>query len=191
MPPAIENEAKSVYSTLATGKEDLPKLTLPKDRGYSGPHVRNELAGEVIRAALKDPNYMKTAAPKTFDWLADLFAKHPHLGIRLNSLGAATVAALGAMGQKDESEAAETPSEEASQTSSLRGAGPLAGPFAPAKSADEPTKKSANGLIELRKALYRRGLHVQIPKNENIRNLVRALVNLDSRKKSQFYGGPR
>lgn len=191
MPPAVEKEAQSVYSTLATGKENLPKLTLPTDHNYSGPDIRNELVGEVIRAALYNPNFMKTDAPKTYEWLADLFVKNPHLGVRLNSLGAATVVALGAMGQKDKSEAAETPSERDSQTSYFRGAGPLGEPFAPVKSADEPTKKSANALVELKKALYRRGLHVQTPKNENDKNLVRALVNLHTRKKSQFYGGSR
>jgi hypothetical protein len=150
--------------------------------------VRNELAGEVIRAALKNPNFMKSVAPQAYDWAADLLAK---LGIRLNSLGAATVAALGAMGQKDESEAAETPREKNSQASSLRGAGPLAGSPVPLGPASETAKKGANSRTELVKVLSRRGLHSQAPKNEKFRDLVRVLLDLETKQKSRFYGGPR
>lgn len=95
------------------------------------------------------------------------------------------------MGQSDESEAAETPSEEDSQASSLRGAGLPAGPSIHFGLIDETTKEGADSLAELRKALYQRGLPVQTPKNESRRDLVRALVDLKTRQRSRFYGGPR
>jgi hypothetical protein len=64
LPPQVRKELESVYSTLATGKENLPKLTLPADRDYSGPKIRDEIAAEGFRATLKDHNCMKTRPPK-------------------------------------------------------------------------------------------------------------------------------
>lgn len=166
MPPEVLKEAEFVYSTLATGKENLPKLTLPTGRDYGAPEAEDELMAEVTRAALSDPNYMKTVAPKTYDWLADLFANY---GIRLNGLGGATVAALWGMGQEDESLAAETAPEEGTEAS----------------------QNGTNGRIEVAKALYRHGLHARVPKDKNLGDLTRALINLDAGQKSRFYGGPR
>ncbi len=77
VPPSVWEELESVYSTLATGKENLPTLTGPANRGYNGPAIRDELVAEGVRASLADPNYMKTVAPKAYDWIADLLAKNP------------------------------------------------------------------------------------------------------------------
>jgi hypothetical protein len=95
------------------------------------------------------------------------------------------------MGQRNESEATEAPEEQDSPTTSLRGTGPLPGPSTAFELADEATKEGANGRTELVKALSRRGLHTQAPKNGKFRGLVRALVDLETKQKSQFYGGQR
>lgn len=86
-----------MYSTLATGKENLAKLALPSDPdrgGYTGRKIDDELVAEAFYAAAIDPNYVKTVAPKTYEWLAKLVEDNPDVNkwIHFNSFGAAPLA---------------------------------------------------------------------------------------------------
>lgn len=179
VPPRVEGQLKSVYHRLATKDENLPTLTGPADRGYSGPQTRDELVAEGIRASLAEPNFMKTDYPEAYDWVSDLLAKTPDLGVRANSVGATIAATLGAMGVRNESEASEVPVSE------------VRGPSIPSGQAGDATKAGAYGLSKVTNAISQRGLGFPRPRNEKFRGLVRALVDLEARKKTQLYGGPR
>ena len=60
----------------------------PEDFGYGGSQVAREYMAEAIRAAMTNPNYMKTVTPKTYETIADFFSAHPLWSkhIQFNSL---------------------------------------------------------------------------------------------------------
>jgi hypothetical protein len=96
------------------------------------------------------------------------------------------------MGQSDESNAAEAPQRNTETNFLGRGIGRLPGPSAPLGLASEATKADVNGLTNLAKMLSQRTLYPQSPKNEKFRDIARAIVDLETkRKKPQLYGGPR
>ena len=131
--PEMLEEANRNYSTLATGDEYRKTLVLPPSRGgYTGAKIEHELIAEAFRAALTNPNYMKTVAPKIYATLRKWVKSKPELAklIQLNSLGATAVAAaLGTTGRSDEANAAEVPPERNSQTNFPRGIGPASRPI--------------------------------------------------------------
>jgi hypothetical protein len=83
------NELKQVYDTLLTGRERRRNLTLPGNVGYKGAEVDREYIAEAIRAYMRDPNYLKTVAPKTAAKIRAAVNGHPTLSriIQFNTLG--------------------------------------------------------------------------------------------------------
>ncbi|MGI6854463.1 hypothetical protein [Mesorhizobium sp. 1B3] len=72
----------------------------PEKLGYKpGPEADAELAAELGRAYLADPNYVKTVAPKAAKWWRERVNTHPLFKdiIQFNSLAAA-LAPVGLMG---------------------------------------------------------------------------------------------
>ncbi len=65
-------------------------LLQPENFGYKGAGVNHELVAEGLRAYMIDPNYFKTAAPKTAAKFRKAVAESPYLehAIQFNSLGA-------------------------------------------------------------------------------------------------------
>lgn len=94
----------------------------------------------------------------------------------MNGVAATTVAAaLGEAGESKEAKAAPPPKLQGNLPGNP---GSLPGTFVPFGWEGEAAKASAYGLAEITKALSRRGLYPQSPKNEKFKDLVQALANL-------------
>ena len=91
----IKKELRRVYSDLNKPYRS-GKAFGPEHGGYRGDDVDRELVAESIRAYLQDPNYIKTAAPKTAARLRAMVNADPRVNktIQLNQL----VPAAGALG---------------------------------------------------------------------------------------------
>jgi len=176
--PEMQADLERIYSDLATGIDGGEPLTLPSSRGYSGTRTRDELMGEGFRAAIANPNYFKSVAPKTYDILADRISKSKiaHL-LQLNSLAAAAAAGVGLFGQRDASQASDL-----TQNSDVR----LLSPFDPPEGT---AKAGSNGLSMITDALIKRGLSSQTPKKGQFTELVNALVK--SGRALSSHDGPR
>jgi hypothetical protein len=109
MTPAMLKELKPVYNDLnnrqlALARAKNPTVdpadvwagteAAPESYGYRGAHVPAEYMAEAVRAAMVNPNYMKTVAPKTYAAIANSMNSHPWLSkiIQFNTL--AGIAAL-------------------------------------------------------------------------------------------------
>jgi hypothetical protein len=85
----LEPEMRQIYNDLNGAKWQRGKVvsrgrqTTPEDFGYKGDQVHREYWQEAIRAALADPNYIKTVAPKVADRLRKSLYRWP---VRLNSI---------------------------------------------------------------------------------------------------------
>jgi len=88
----MRRELKTIYndlnnSQLAKARAENPDINpadvywgtgvTPKTFGYRGGHVDREYLAEGIRAAMNNPNYVKTVGPKFYAQLADFFNAHP------------------------------------------------------------------------------------------------------------------
>jgi hypothetical protein len=107
----LERELDFNYSALRTGEERKFFQSTPQDFGYADPHlIDRERIAEAIRAYMVDPNYLKTVAPKTAARIRDYVHKSPELSkiIQFNTQAAGGALALGAVGQSDDSQAADT-----------------------------------------------------------------------------------
>lgn len=191
VPPEVLKELEPVYSTLRT-QFDWP-LTRPSRHGYKGLEVRNEIVAEGYRAAITNPNFMKSKAPKAYAWLADQIEKSARVRkwLVLNGLGAGAVASFWAFGQKNESAAAEAPAQHSSQANAVRNTRPTFIPATPFEPQDKTANLPAYRFPELVKALAARSSFTQNAKSEEFKGLVRALVNREARRRSQSYGGPK
>jgi hypothetical protein len=91
------NELRRVYGTLRSGSEGIFFRHQPENFGYRGPNVNTELVAEGIRAYMANPNYFKTAAPKTATKIRAAVNDSPYLKrvIQFNSLGAAGLIGAG------------------------------------------------------------------------------------------------
>jgi hypothetical protein len=76
-------------------------LLQPENFGYKGAGVNHELVAEGLRAYMIDPNYFKTAAPKTAAKFRKAVAESPYLehAIQFNSLGAIGLIGAGVRSQ--------------------------------------------------------------------------------------------
>jgi hypothetical protein len=188
--PAMRNELERNFSILASGPGSKT-LTRPSDidSGYRDPIKSDrELVADAIYATLRKPNYGKTELPVFYKTLRQWIKSNPDLAKLLinNSIAAATVAAaLGATGESNEATAAEASSPHAPRGNGPKNQGSLSRTFTPSRLGDGATKASADGLIELKKALFRRGLYPQAPGNGKFRDLVRALADLEARQEPQ------
>jgi hypothetical protein len=63
----------------------------PENHGYASNHNTHELFAEFFAAATRDPNYVKSVAPKAYEWMAKVFDEHPELRkvVQFNSPAAA------------------------------------------------------------------------------------------------------
>lgn len=174
--PEMMPEVTRNYSTLATGDEYRKQLVLPSSRGYAGEKIEHELIGEAFRAAVTNPNYMKTAAPKTYATLRKWIKSNPELAklIQLNGLAAATTVGLGMAGQSEESLAGEFPQQHSTEVDQPKGA-----------------QSNFGAKREIAGALLKRGPSFQLPKTGKFNGIVRALLALETRQKTPSYGGPR
>lgn len=93
----LSKELKRVYEDLNTGTWFKPGRGMtPQGMGYKHPDdVERELMAEAIRAYMRDPNYLKTVAPKTAARIREYVNPNPNLNkvIQFNSVGAGTVEA--------------------------------------------------------------------------------------------------
>lgn len=172
--PEMQANLERIYSDLATGIDRGLPLTLPSSRGYGGTRTRDELMGEGFRAAITNPNYFKSVAPKTYDILAERIrnSKIAHL-LQLNSLAAAAAAGLGLLGRREDSQAGGLP-----RPSDVRQGPP---------ERDSPTPPPA--IRDIANALIRRDLSPQAPKKGEFHGLVKALI--ESRRAASPNSGPR
>jgi hypothetical protein len=85
----LKEELERVYSTLSSGFDQKHPLILPKTFGYLPEAAPHELVAEAIRAYMTNPNYLKSAAPKTAAAIRALVNSHPQLAkfIQFNGLG--------------------------------------------------------------------------------------------------------
>jgi hypothetical protein len=84
-------ELSFVYGDLRHGRTKSGHLLQPENFGYIGTDaIYAELVAEGLRAYMTDPNYFKTAAPKTAAKIRKAVAESPYLrrAIQFNSLGA-------------------------------------------------------------------------------------------------------
>lgn len=109
----LMNELKSNYNILNNsnrlrGDPSQPanwgKPTTPQALGYKGDDVKREYMAEAIRAYLANPNYLKTAAPKTATAIRDAVNSNPQLMKIIQFNGLAGLLATGAARQSDSNE---------------------------------------------------------------------------------------
>ncbi len=83
-------ELSFVYGRLKRGRTDSGQLFQPENFGYPSELVNSELVAEGFRAYMANPNYFKTAAPKTAARFRAAVNTNQYLqhAIQLNSLGA-------------------------------------------------------------------------------------------------------
>jgi hypothetical protein len=91
----LDKELRGLYNTLNTGQERTRHLMGPEHAGYPAEEVPGELIAEAIRAYLQNPNYLKTAAPKTAAAIRKAVNGNPELNrwIQFNSLAGLGLAA--------------------------------------------------------------------------------------------------
>jgi len=90
----LEGEFRQIYSDLNGAKGDRGKIVprgrqvTPEDFGYRGSDIHREYQIEALRAALTDPNYAKTVAPRVAARLRERLRTSPMTKgtIRLNSI---------------------------------------------------------------------------------------------------------
>src|SRR6266481_2404601 len=95
-------ELSFVYGHLKRGRTKSGHLLQPENFGYSGNDaIYAELIAEGLRAYMTDPNYFKTAAPKTAAKIRKAVNESPYLrhAIQFNSLGAIGLTGAGVRGQ--------------------------------------------------------------------------------------------
>ena len=95
-------ELSFVYGHLKRGRTKSGHLLQPENFGYSGNDaIYAELIAEGLRAYMTDPNYFKTAAPKTAAKIRKAVDESPYLrhAIQFNSLGAIGLTGAGVRSQ--------------------------------------------------------------------------------------------
>jgi len=156
-------ELDRLYSENMTGKLNPRQLTTPKSVGYDRNAYRRERMAEAIRTAIVDPNTLKTVAPKTARFLRDIINKHPIVSriLQINEMPVGIPLGLGA-----------TLATAARSDEAYAGEAPWQQGL--------PVKTSSE-----------RNFYPRNPKVEGFRGLVRALAELETKPKPQFYGGSR
>ncbi len=94
-------ELSFVYAKLRYSRTKGGHLLQPENFGYEGDSVFHELVAEGLRAYMTDPNYFKTAAPKTAAKIRKAVNESPYLrhAIQFNSLGAIGLTGAGVRSQ--------------------------------------------------------------------------------------------
>ncbi len=94
-------ELSFVYADLRSSAIKDGHLLQPENFGYHGDAINWELVAEGLRAYMTDPNYFKTAAPKTAAKFRKAVNDNPYLkhAIQFNSLGAIGVVGAGVRSQ--------------------------------------------------------------------------------------------
>ena len=93
----LSKELARIYEDLNTAGWFKPgRGMMPKDQGYAANQTDGELMAEAIRAYKRDPNYVKTVAPKTAARVREFVNANPNLNktIQFNSLAPAAGAGL-------------------------------------------------------------------------------------------------
>lgn len=188
----IDKELDRNYSTLTTGDENRRKLSLPHLRSYQGDDIRAEKVAEAFRAALTNPNYLKTVAPKTYETLRRWIKDNPELAriVQLNNLAAATAAGLSLLGGAEESKASELPRQRGARTN-LNDANSNLGPPPTVELTSNSIKGSSLGLARIAKALELRNLAPTHRAPGKFSPIARALLDLQTKRKTPTFGGPR
>lgn len=87
----LQKELAQLYSDLNSSMRVAPgKIgATPQINGYRGDDVSREYMAEAIRAYMRDPNYIKTVAPKTAARIREYVNTNPNLNrvIQFNSAG--------------------------------------------------------------------------------------------------------
>lgn len=176
-----------IHNTTATGKEGVaPKI--PLERLYDAENVPHELMAEAIRTYIVNPNWLKTVAPEVAALIRKHVNAHPILSkiIQFNSL-AAGAGGLALADQSKESNAQEAPLGKPMVSNALKMAYSIFGPSIPFELVSGGTK-TASGIAEIAGALAQRGLAPQTPRLGKFGDIVRALLEIESRRKPPFYG---
>lgn len=94
----LDKELRKIYNDL-NNPQNHGKLFGPENNKYKGEDVQKELVAEAIRAYSKDPNYIKTVAPRVAARIREYANPNPNLNkhIQFNSLAAA-LAPVGLVG---------------------------------------------------------------------------------------------
>ena len=80
--PKLDQELKTIYHTLWTGKPRNPKVmktSTPENEGYPASQAHGERMAEAIRAYIQDPNWIKSVAPMTAKVIRDAVNSNPDL----------------------------------------------------------------------------------------------------------------
>lgn len=85
----VEKEARDVFHTLNTGKENSAAIMGPEQFRYDAENVPRELMAESIRAYMENPNYLKTVAPNVAKRIREHVNGNPDINknIQFNALG--------------------------------------------------------------------------------------------------------
>lgn len=99
----VATELATIYNDLNNPFPNMKGKMSPKDHGYKGSDVEKELFAEAIRAYLRDPNYVKTIAPKTSALIRSKVNSNVILKrvIQFNSVAAGAVVANKLLGQTE------------------------------------------------------------------------------------------
>lgn len=92
----LKKELATLFENQNTGGWFKPGRGMtPQGMGYKGDDVDRELIAEAIRAYMRDPNYIKTVAPKTAARIREYVNANPNLNkvIQFNSMGGGVAAA--------------------------------------------------------------------------------------------------
>lgn len=87
----LKKELATVYEDLNTGMRFKPgRGATPEGQNYTAAAADAERMAEAIRAYMRDPNYLKTVAPKTAARIREYVNANPNLNktIQFNSIGA-------------------------------------------------------------------------------------------------------
>lgn len=198
-PSGLTPELNKIYSEAQTGQLRPPEPVTPKSLGYEAHDWIDEKMAEAIRTAGVDPNTIKTIGPKTAAFLREIINTHPIVSkiFQVNNIpfgipaGAAGTALLGIAGQTNQSRAADMPSRRVLPNEGAGDDKLSPGPSVSPVLTSETVNAGTSGLAMLAKALSQRDAYSKTKGNKMLKDIVRALIGLDTKQEPHLHGGRR
>jgi hypothetical protein len=189
----LTQELDGIFSENISGQPNRMPLITPKSVGYQRDAYGRERMAEAIRTAIVNPNTIKTIAPKTAKFLREIINKHPIVSkiLQVNGvpLGIPAVTAVTAITGGDNPSKAQVPARDPSGAYTSISAYPWNGSGNTRKLG---SAHLATGVRPIPDRVLSSARDVSVrPGRKESKDLVRALIELNSRQNRQFYGGPR